>query len=67
MTNKVCKALTKMYMKGIAIDKDALAQVKKDFVQELNEIEGRLQEHEETDGDTINLNSPEQVSQGYLF
>ena len=65
VTNKVCKALTKMYLKGIAIDRDALAQVKKDFVQELNEIEGRLQEHvKRLMGDTpINLNSPEQVSQ----
>jgi len=65
VTNKVCKALTKMYMRGIAIDREALAEVKRDFVQELNDIETRLQDHvKRLMGDTpINLNSPEQVSQ----
>jgi len=65
ITNKVCKALTKMYMKGMYVDKVALAEVKTDFVKELGEIEGRLQDHvKRLMGDTpINLNSPEQVSQ----
>ena len=65
ITNKVCKALTKMYMNGFKIDKNALKKVRSDFEEELVGIEKRLQEQvKEFMGDTpINLNSPEQVSQ----
>lgn len=65
LTNEVCKCLTKMYMNGFKIDKDALAEVRENFEIELTDIEGRLQKQvKELMGDTpINLNSPEQVSQ----
>ena len=65
ITNKVCKALTKMYMNGFKIDKNALKKVRSDFEEELVGIEKRLQAQvKEFMGDTpINLNSPEQVSQ----
>ena len=65
VSNKVCKSLAKMYMRGFAIDKDVLEEVKQDFETELSEIEDRLQSQvKRLMGDTpINLNSPEQVSQ----
>jgi len=65
ITNNVCKTLTRMYMNGFKIDKDALQEVRKDFEEELVGIEKRLQEQvKNLMGDTpINLNSPEQVSQ----
>jgi len=65
ITNRVCKILTKMYMNGFKIDKVALAGVRRQFEQELTEIEARLNSTVKTlMGDTpINLNSPEQVSQ----
>ena len=65
VSNKVCKSLAKMYMRGFAIDKDVLEEVKQDFETELREIEERLQSQvKRLMGDTpINLNSPEQVSQ----
>ena len=65
VTNEVCKALTKMYMNGFSIDKTALKEVRKQFEDELLEIETRLNSQVKTlMGDTpINLNSPEQVSQ----
>ena len=65
VTNEVCKALTKMYMNGFSIDKTALKEVRKQFEDELLEIETRLNAQVKTlMGDTpINLNSPEQVSQ----
>jgi DNA polymerase I-like protein with 3'-5' exonuclease and polymerase domains len=64
VSNKVCKSLAKMYMRGFAIDKDVLEEVKQDFETELREIEERLQSQvKRLMGDTpINLNSPEQVS-----
>ena len=65
ITNDVCKTLTRMYMNGVKIDKDALNLVRQEFENEKNEIEERLQSQvQECMGDTpINLNSPEQVSQ----
>ncbi len=65
-TNKVCKTLTRMYMNGFKIDKEALQEVRKDFEDELigdrKSIKRTSQEN--LMGDTpINLNSPEQVSQ----
>ena len=65
INNDVCKTLTKMYMSGFKIDKDALAEVRQQFETELAEIEQRLNTTVKTImGDTpINLNSPEQVSQ----
>ena len=65
ISNEVCKTLTKMYMNGFKIDKDALEGVRQQFEQELAEIEDRLNSTVRTlMGDTpINLNSPEQVSQ----
>ena len=64
-TNKVCKTLTKMYMNGFNIDKTALKDVRKQFEDELLQIENRLNAKVKSlMGDTpINLNSPEQVSQ----
>ena len=35
INNEVCKTLARMYMNGFAVDKDALAQVRKDFEDEL--------------------------------
>ena len=65
ITNNVCKTLTRMYMNGVKIDKDALELVKEEFESEKKDIEDRLQfQVQECMGDTpINLNSPEQVSQ----
>ena len=65
ITNKVAKTLAKMYMNGFAVDKKVLAEVKKDFEDELLDIENRLNAHvKNLMGDTpINLNSPEQISQ----
>jgi DNA polymerase-1 len=64
-TNKVCKTLTRMYMNGFNIDQQALQEVRKQFEDELLEIETRLgTQVKHLMGDTpINLNSPEQVSQ----
>ena len=64
-TNKVCKTLTKIYMNGFSIDKVALKEVRKQFEDELLQIENRLNAKVKSlMGDTpINLNSPEQVSQ----
>ena len=64
-TNKVCKTLTKIYMNGFNIDKVALKDVRKQFEDELLQIENRLNAKVKSlMGDTpINLNSPEQVSQ----
>jgi DNA polymerase I-like protein with 3'-5' exonuclease and polymerase domains len=64
-TNKVCKTLTRMYMNGFNIDRQALQEVRKQFEDELLEIETRLgTQVKHLMGDTpINLNSPEQVSQ----
>jgi len=60
-----CKALTRMYMSGIRVDRTALQQVRIEFEKEKAEIEDRLQRKtRELMGDTpINLNSPEQTSQ----
>ena len=65
ITNKVCKSLTRMYINGFSIDKQELANVRNEFVKELEDIEVRLNNTVKTlMGDTpINLNSPEQVSQ----
>jgi DNA polymerase I-like protein with 3'-5' exonuclease and polymerase domains len=65
ITFRVCKALTRMYMRGIRVDRLALQGVKKQFEQEKTDIEGRLfTQIRELMGDTpVNLNSPEQVSQ----
>ena len=64
ITMRVCKTLTRIYMKGIKIDTDALTAVKELFQQERNEIENRLNERvRHLMGATpINLNSPEQMS-----
>ena len=52
-------------MNGFAVDKKVLTEVKKDFEDELLDIENRLNAHvKNLMGDTpINLNSPEQISQ----
>ena len=65
ITNDVCKSLTKIYMNGVKIDKNALSKVRTEFEEEKADIENRLQlQVQEFMGDTpINLNSPEQVSQ----
>ena len=65
VTFRTCKALTRMYMSGIRVDRSALQQVRLEFEKEKAEIEDRLQRKtRKLMGDTpINLNSPEQVSQ----
>tara|TARA_R110002020_G_scaffold49397_2_gene140564 strand:- start:2717 stop:4762 length:2046 start_codon:yes stop_codon:yes gene_type:complete len=65
ITNEVCRALTKMYMNGLKVNRDTLYEVREEFEKERNDILNSL-EHttKELMGDTpINLNSPEQVSQ----
>ena len=64
ITNEVCKSLTRMYMRGVKVDGDALDTVRKEFEREKVEIQDRLQNKvSELMGDTsINLSSPEQVS-----
>ena len=65
ITFRTCKALTRMYMSGIRVDRSALQQVRLEFEKEKAEIEDRLQRKtRKLMGDTpVNLNSPEQVSQ----
>ena len=65
ITFRTCKALTRMYMSGIRVDRTALQKVRHEFEEEKAQIEDRLQRKtRELMGDTpINLNSPEQVSQ----
>ena len=65
ITFRTCKALTRMYMSGIRVDRTTLQKVRHEFEQEKADIEDRLQRKtRELMGDTpINLNSPEQVSQ----
>ena len=65
VTFETCKTLTRMYMKGIKVDRVALESVREQFERELADIEDRLQQQvRELMGDTpINLNSPEQMSQ----
>ena len=65
LTFRTCKALTRMYMSGIRVDRDALQEVRLEFEKEKTEIEDRLQRKtRDLMGDTpINLNSPEQASQ----
>ena len=65
ITFRTCKALTRMYMSGIRVDRSALQEVRLEFEKEKAEIEDRLQRKtRDLMGDTpINLNSPEQASQ----
>ena len=65
VTFETCKTLTRMYMSGIKVDRQALNDVRKQFEEEKAHIEHRLSTQvRELMGDTpINLNSPEQVSQ----
>src|SRR6056300_657801 len=65
VTFDTCKTLTRMYMSGIRVDRNALDEVRTQFEQEKAEIEDRLaRKTRELMGDTpVNLNSPEQVSQ----
>ena len=65
VTFDTCKTLTRMYMSGFRVDRQALSEVRQQFEQEKADIEDRLQRKvRELMGDTpINLNSPEQMSQ----
>jgi len=65
ITFRTCKALTRMYMSGIRVDRSALQEVRLEFEKEKAEIVDRLKRKTlELMGDTpINLNSPEQASQ----
>jgi DNA polymerase I-like protein with 3'-5' exonuclease and polymerase domains len=65
VTFNTCKTLTRMYMRGVAVDKSALEAVRKEFEEERAAILERLSKKtRELMGATpINLNSPEQVSQ----
>ena len=64
LTNKVSVCLAKIYKNGFSVDKNKLTEVKQEFEQEKNQIEGRLKEQVvQLMGDTpINLSSPEQMS-----
>jgi DNA polymerase I-like protein with 3'-5' exonuclease and polymerase domains len=65
VTFDTCKTLTRMYMRGVAVDKSALEAVRVEFETERAAILERLSKKtRELMGATpINLNSPEQVSQ----
>jgi DNA polymerase I-like protein with 3'-5' exonuclease and polymerase domains len=65
VTFNTCKTLTRMYMRGVAVDKSALDVVRVEFEEERSAILERLSKRtRELMGATpINLNSPEQVSQ----
>ena len=65
VTFRTCKTLTRMYMSGFKVDRQALNDVRKEFEQEKADIEHRLMDQvRDLMGDTpINLNSPEQMSQ----
>ena len=65
ITFKVCKALTRMYMRGFRVDRLALREVRREFEEEKVAIQDRLfKQIRDLMGDTpVNLNSPEQVSQ----
>ena len=65
VTFRTCKTLSRMYAKGIKVDREALASVREEFERERAEIEDRLMRQvRQLMGDTpINLNSPEQMSQ----
>ena len=65
VTFDTCKTLTRMYMRGVAVDKSALETVRVEFETERAAILERLSKRtRELMGATpINLNSPEQVSQ----
>ena len=65
VTFETCKLLTRMYMRGVRVDRKALGLVREEFEQERADILQRLStKTRELMGATpINLNSPEQVSQ----
>ena len=65
LSNRVCRALTRIYCNGFKVDRAALEQVTEEFTTEKELLERELQEDvRELMGDTpINLNSPEQLSQ----
>jgi DNA polymerase I-like protein with 3'-5' exonuclease and polymerase domains len=42
ITFDTCKTLTRMYMSGIRVDREALNAVRKEFEEEKADIEGRL-------------------------
>lgn len=64
LSNRVCRALTRIYCNGFKVDRAALEQVTEEFTTEKELLERELQEDvRELMGDTpINLNSPEQLS-----
>ena len=64
VTMDTCCVLTRLYCNGIKVDMEALMEVKRQFEQELTDIEARLYKQvRQLMGDTpINLNSPEQMS-----
>ena len=64
LSNRVARALTRIYCNGFKIDRAALDQVTEEFTAEKEQLERELQEDvRELMGDTpINLNSPEQLS-----
>ena len=65
VTFKTCKTLTRMYMSGIRVDRNALDDVRSLFEREKADIEDRLQRKvREIMGDTpINLSSKPQMSE----
>lgn len=64
LTNTLCHVIIGMERAGMAIDLEALAEVKQEYEQEKEELENNLSKTaKEVMGDTpINLNSPEQLS-----
>lgn len=64
LTMETAVLLTKIYQNGFSVDKDALADVRKEFEDEKDALSDQLNKQvKELMGDTpINLNSPEQMS-----
>ena len=64
LTNEVTVVLARMYQAGFKVNKEALEEVRHQFITEKGEIEKYLQDYvHKLMGDTpINLNSPEQLS-----
>jgi DNA polymerase I-like protein with 3'-5' exonuclease and polymerase domains len=63
-TNRVALTLARIYQRGFSVDKDALEEVKQEFLQEKNKISEKLTSKiRNLMGDIpVNLNSPEQLS-----
>ena len=65
LTNEVCVTLARIYQRGFTVDRDRLASVREEFLQEHTQIKRSLDRQvKHLMGDTpVNLSSPEQLSQ----